>query len=115
MMQREVTHGHSLTAEQAVAALEMLGLHPIVADVPATDNEFHWHDFDSVFYILEGGLDVIDHVTGETARLIAGDRVQAPAGFGHREKHDGYKAVFGFSVPLAELKFPLELPLPAPG
>lgn len=114
-MQREVTHGHTLTAEQAVAALEQLGLHPVVADVPATENEFHWHEFDTVYYILEGGLEVTDHATGESTTLVAGDRVQAPGGFGHREKHEGFKAVFGFSVHPETLKFPLELPLPAPG
>jgi quercetin dioxygenase-like cupin family protein len=114
-MQREVTHGHTLSADEAVAALEKLGLHTIVVDVPATENDFHWHDFDSVFYVLDGSLDVIDHVSGETFTLAKGDRIAAPGGFGHRERHDGYKAAFGFSVPLAELKFPLELPLPAPG
>lgn len=113
-MELQITHGHSLTAEQAVTALEELGLHPVVADVPPTENEFHWHDFDSVFYILDGSLDVTDHATGETATLIAGDRIQAPGGYAHREKHDGYKAVFGFSVDPTTLKFPLELPLPVP-
>jgi mannose-6-phosphate isomerase-like protein (cupin superfamily) len=113
-MQLEVTHGHRLTAEEAVAELEKLGLHPVVADVRATENEFHWHDFDSVFYILEGSLDVTDHASGETTTLVVGDRIQAPGGFGHREKHDGYKAVFGFSVEPAALVFPLEKPLPVP-
>lgn len=112
-MLAEVSHGHSLNADQAVAELEQLGLHTIVADVPPTDNAFHWHNFDSVFYILEGSLEVMTP-SGETYTLVAGDRVTAPGGGAHREKHNGYRAAFGFSVPLAELKFPLELPLPAP-
>lgn len=114
-MQREITHGHSVTAEEAVAELKLLGLYPVEVDVPATENDFHWHDFDSVFYILEGGLEVTQHASGEVINLVAGDRVQAPGGFAHREKHNGFKAVFGFAVDPATLKFPLELPLPAPG
>lgn len=113
-MQYEITHGHELTAEQAVAELQGLGLHPVVAEVPATENEFHWHDFDSVFYILEGGLEVTRHPSGEVITLVAGDRVQAPGGGAHRERHSGFKAVFGFSVDPATLVFPLEKPLPAP-
>lgn len=113
-MRSEVTHGHNLSAEQAVAELEKLGLHPVVVDVPATENDFHWHDFDSVFYILEGELDVTDHDSGETYKLVAGDRVEARGGNVHREKHNGFRAAFGLSVDPATLVFPLERPLPVP-
>ena len=107
-MELSVTHGHTLTEEEAVAEIVKLGLNPIVADVPPAENEFHWHDFDSVFYVLEGSLDVTEHETGETKNLPKGTRVSAPRGVIHREKHNGFRGAFGFSVKPEELVFPLE-------
>lgn len=113
-MERQLTHGHKVTEEDAVAELKALGLFPVVVEVPPATNDFHWHDFDSIFYVLERGLDVTDYETGETITLVAGDRVQSPAGFAHRETHDGFKGVFGLSVDPTTLEFPLERPLPVP-
>ncbi len=113
-MERQITHGHSATAEAAVAEFEALGLYAAVIDVPATENDFHWHDFDAIFYVLEGGLEVTDHETGEKINLVAGDRVQTGRGFAHRERHDGFKAAFGISVDPTTLEYPLEKPLPVP-
>lgn len=113
-MERQITHGHNVTAEEAVAEFEALGLYTAVVNVPAADNDFHWHDFDSIFYILEGGLEVTDHESGEKINLVTGDRVQTTRGFAHRERHDGFTGVFGISVDPATLEFPLEKPLPVP-
>jgi hypothetical protein len=114
-MELGIESGLTLTEEQAVEKILALGLHPVVAEVPPAKNEFHWHDFDSVFYILERGLNVTDMETGQTTAIVEGDWVNAPSAYAHREEHDGFKAVFGFSVDPATLKFPLELPLPVSG
>lgn len=113
-MERGIESGLTLTEEQAIEKIRALGFHPVVVEVPPADNEFHWHDFDSVFYILERGLDVTDMETGQTVSIVEGDWVNAPGGFAHREKHDGFKAVFGVSVDPETLQFPLERPLPVP-
>lgn len=113
-MERKIETRLRLTEEQAIEKVKALGLYPIVAEVPPADNEFHWHDFDTAFYILEQGLDVTDMDSGQTISIRKGDWVTAPGGFAHCEKHDGYRAVFGFSVDPATLQFPLERPLPVP-
>lgn len=113
-MQPELTHGNSMTAEEAIAEFEQLGLYPVVVEVPPTENDFHWHDFDSITYVLEGSLEVTEQTTGEVYVLVPGDRAKAMRGFAHREKHSGFKAVIGISVDPSTLKFPIELPLPAP-
>jgi hypothetical protein len=113
-MERSITQGLDLTEEQAINKITAMGFHPYVADVPPAENDFHWHDFDSVFYILERGLDVTEMESGEIIEIRKGDWVNAPGGFAHREKHDGFKAVFGFSVDPTTLEFPLEKPLPVP-
>lgn len=113
-MQPKITHGHTLSSDEAVAALSALGLYAVVVDIPPADNDFHWHDFDSVFYVLEGELEVTDHSSGAVTRLVAGDRVEAKRGVAHRERHNGFKGAFGLSVDPATLTFPLELALPTP-
>lgn len=113
-MRASISHGPVLTAEQAIAEITAQGLHPVVLEVPATENDFHWHDFDSVTYVLEGSLEVTVQATGEVYTLVPGDRSEAKAGFVHREKHSGFKAAFGFWVDPATLSLPIEKPLPAP-
>lgn len=103
-----------MTADEAIAEFEQLGLYAAVVEVPPTENDFHWHDFDSITYVLEGSLEVTEQAAGEVYVLVPGDRSKAMRGFAHREKHSGFKAVFGISVDPSALKFPIELPLPAP-
>jgi len=107
-MPRSVTHGHSVTEQQAIEELTQLGYHPVVAEVPPADNQFHRHEFDTIFYVLEGELELTVRDTGEVTVLKAGDRIQTTGDIVHRERHNGYKAVFGFSVDPATLTFPLE-------
>jgi mannose-6-phosphate isomerase-like protein (cupin superfamily) len=108
IMGLSVTEGCFVTEAEAIAALKRLDYYPATFDVPATENDFHWHAFDSVFYILEGGLDITVRDTGETLSLKAGDRVEITGPVVHRERHDGYKAVFGISVDPSTLTMPLE-------
>lgn len=111
-MERQITHGHNITAEEALAELEALGLYAAVVDVPATENDFHWHDFDTIAYVLEGGLEVTEYETGEIINIVAGDRFQSGRGYVHRERHKGFKGVFGITADPTTLEMPLERPLP---
>ena len=72
------------------------------------ENDFHWHDFDAVTYIVSGELNVERQDTGEKYALRAGDKAVAKSGVVHRERHAGVRAVFGLSVPPSELTMPID-------
>ena len=99
------------TGEQAAHdEIAAAGFHALVIDVPAEANALHFHDFDTQFYILDGGLQLIAGDTGTVHDVRPGDRVVARAGWVHREAHGGFRAVFGFSVDPATLTMPINKP-----
>lgn len=102
---------HFTSEAEARKEIEAAGLHVMVIDVPAEQNALHFHDFDTQFYILEGGLQLVAGDSGAVYDVWPGDRVVASAGWVHRESHDGFRAVFGFSVDPATLTMPINKPV----
>ena len=109
-MDAKITTQHFNSEEESVAENRAMGFHPLTIDVPAVTNDFHFHDFDSVTYMLEGALTVTERDSGETCTLNPGDKAEARAGVVHKESHDGFRAVFGFAVPPQELTHPIDKP-----
>lgn len=109
-MRYSVDKQHFTTEAEARDEIAAIGFHAMVIDVPAEHNALHFHDFDTQFYILEGGLQLVDGETGTAYDVCPGDRVVANLGWVHRESHDGFKAVFGFSVNPATLTMPINKP-----
>lgn len=103
-----IYRNHFSSEAEAVAEIEQAGLHAAAVDIPAVENDFHWHDFDAAVYIISGELNVERRDGGEKYTLRAGDKAIAKAGVVHRERHDGVRAVFGLSVPPSELFMPIE-------
>jgi DNA-binding transcriptional MerR regulator len=96
--------------DEAMAAIQAAGFYPLLADVPAESNDDHWHDYDTIIFILEGENVVTIASTGETLACGPGSRVDFPRGIIHRENHQGYRALFGFSVDPAAFTGPISLP-----
>jgi hypothetical protein len=92
--------------DEAMAAIRAAGFHPLLLDVPAESNEDHWHDFDTIIFVLEGENVVTVAATGETLACGPGSQTDFPRGVIHRENHQGYRALFGFSVDPAVNKPP---------
>jgi len=107
-----VQPNHFSDEAQAVAEIEAAGYFPLTLDFPAEDNEAHWHDFDSMVYILEGEISVTDTETQENCICGAGTRIIASAGQLHRESTKGHKAVIGFSISPEKLTQPVNKPPP---
>ena len=105
-----LTEAHFSTEDEALAEIEARGLHAIGAfDVPAQENGLHWHDFDSVIYVLDGTARV-EFPDGSAMQCGAGARVEAPAGTVHREASPAYRAVFGISIDPAAMTQPVDKP-----
>lgn len=109
-MKAKITRNHFSTEAEALAEIEAAGYFPATIDIPATTNENHWHDFDTMLYILDGSLTVTEAASGETYKIGVGDKAEASAGSIHRENHDGFRAVFGFSVDPTTLTMPIDKP-----
>lgn len=106
----DVIRNHFTTEEEALAEIGAMGWHSYVTDhVITEDEEWHWHDFEAVVYLVRGNQSVelqdrrIDSGPGCFAR--------APAGVIHRElAGTNCRVVFGFPVPVTELTQPVNKP-----
>lgn len=110
-MRYSVDKQHFTGETEALAEIEAAGFYARVIDVPAENNELHFHDFDTKFYILDGGLTLTAGDTGAVHDVRPGDRIVAKAGWVHREQHHGFRAVFGFSVDPTTLTMPINKPV----
>jgi len=105
-----LTENHFTTEEEALAEIAARGFHTIgPVDVPAQENDLHWHEFDSVVYILDGTARV-EFEDGSAMQCGAGARVEAPAGTVHREASPAHRAVFGISIDPAAMTQPVNKP-----
>lgn len=109
-MRYSVDHRHFTTESEARAEVAAAGFHAMLIDVPAEHNAPHFHEFHTRFFVLEGGLTLTDDATGHRHEVRPGDRVVASAGWVHQEAHDGFKALFGFSMDPATFTMPINKP-----
>lgn len=96
--------------DEAMAQIRAAGFYPLRVDVPPESNEDHWHDFDAMIFVLEGVNVITVASTGETISCGPGSRADFPRGAIHRENHQGYRGLIGFSVDPATLSGPIEMP-----
>lgn len=96
---------------EALAMAAEAGEHPLALDIDAVDNDFHWHDFQTTTYIVDGELTIEVRDSGE--RFVCGPgtviRAATPH-IVHREVSAGYRAVFGFDRNPRELTMPIDKP-----
>ncbi|MGP0032257.1 MAG: hypothetical protein ACLPVF_17355 [Acidimicrobiales bacterium] len=105
-----LTEGHFSTEEEARAEIAARGWHALAFDVRAEDNELHWHDFETVTFVVDGTARVVFE-DGSVMECGAGARIEAPSKVVHREASPAYRAVFGFSIDPAEMTQPVNKPV----
>jgi len=101
--------GHFTTKEQALAEIASHGWHAMEKRFSAED-ELHWHDFDSVAYVLEGTASA-EYEDGTVEHAGAGCRVAAPAGIVHRNVGPDWHGIIAFAVHPSKLTQPINKPL----
>lgn len=83
-MDYEFTTGAPITEEEALARIAALGFHALAFDdVHEQDETLHWHEFDSVAWVISGTGSFADE-SGNVTQVEPGCRLQAPAGWLHR-------------------------------
>ena len=73
-----------ITEAEALAQAEAMGFHALAFDqITEVDEPLHWHEFDSVSWVIEGsGAFADEH--GTVTEVQPGCRLEAPAGWLHR-------------------------------
>lgn len=110
-MQFTVVTQRVASEAEAVAEIESRGWHALTLDAPAENGEWHWHDFDSIVYVLEGSARIEFDDGTQAIACGPGVWIEARRDVVHREITDGYRAVFGLSVDPAQLTMPINKPV----
>jgi len=74
----DIRHDHFSDESEVLAEIEAAGYYPITLDYEPEANDEHWHDFDSMVYIVDGEITVIDTQTGERCVCGKGSIIDAP-------------------------------------
>ncbi len=102
------------TEEEAMAAVEDEGLFGLAMDFVGSVEDFHWHDFDAVVYVISGEA-AVEYEDGRILRAGPGTLASAPAGTVHRDVPGAsFRGVFGFSVDPSSMTQPINKPLSEP-
>ena len=106
-----VTKNAFTDEKEAFAEIERMGWHAAAMDMVSEDEEFHWHEFDTVVFFVEGTARAMCE-DGTIQEASPGCRVDLPARAVH---HDiagyTYRGIFGFSVDPAEMTQPINKPV----
>lgn len=108
-MQYEFTTGEPITEEEALAQVAALGFHGLAFDdVHDEDETLHWHEFDSVAWVISGTGSFADE-HGDVTLLQPGCRATAPAGWLHRTlAGTATRVVLGTNLPYAAWTHPID-------
>mgnify|MGYP002684890341 FL=1 len=83
-MDYEFTTGEPITEEDALAQIAAMGIHGFAFDdIHEKDETLHWHEFESVAWVISGTGSFADE-SGKVTLLQPGCRAKAPAGWLHR-------------------------------
>lgn len=101
--------GAPITEEDALAQVAGRGLHGLAFDLHVDEDEpLHWHEFDSVTFVISGtGRFADEH--GTVTETGPGCRVEAPAGWLHRNlAGPPVRLVLGTSLPGDQWTMPID-------
>ena len=92
--------GTPITEEAALAQVAEMGFHGLAFDQDLQEDEpLHWHEFDSVSFVISGTGAFADG-QGKVTDVRPGCRLEAPAGWLHRNLGGpSYRIVLGTNLP----------------
>ena len=97
-----------ISEADALARAAELGFHALAYDTVDVDEPLHWHEFDSVSWVIEGTSAFADE-HGNVTRVSPGCRLDAPAGWLHRNLAGGpFRIVLCTNLPGSEWTMPID-------
>lgn len=112
VMKYSLTADHFSTREEALAEIAARGWHALEHDARAEQDELHWHDYDSVAFVLSGTCRIAFE-DGSVLEGGAGSWIEQPSHVVHRSGNRVYQAVYGFSIRLEDMSQPICKPVEA--
>lgn len=99
--------------QEAITEIEAMGFSALTMDVVGAEEDFHFHEFETVVYVLDGTA-AAEYPDGTVLEAGSGMVAKLPATTVHRDVPGStYRGVFGFSVDPAEMTQPLNKPVTA--
>jgi hypothetical protein len=98
-----------ISEEDALAQVADLGYHALAFDVVNDEDEpLHWHEFDSVSWVI-AGTGAFSDADGNVTQVQPGCRLDAPAGWLHRNlAGPPTRLVLGTSLPGDQWTAPID-------
>ncbi|MGI9576817.1 MAG: hypothetical protein ACR2OH_01300 [Microthrixaceae bacterium] len=111
MSEHGTVEATDVTSEEAAeTALRDMGLSVLAMDSVGAEEDFHFHEFDTVVYVMSGKA-AAEYPDGAVLEAPAGSVAKLPAGTVHRDvPGTAYRGVFGFSMDPSEMTQPLNKP-----
>ncbi len=82
-MEYKFSQGVPVAEEDALAQAADMGFHSMAFDLVVEEDEpLHWHEFNSVTWVIEG-TGAFRDADGKVTKVSPGCRLDAPAGFLH--------------------------------
>jgi len=108
-MDYEFTQGEPISEQEALDQVAALGFHGLAFDdVHDEDEVLHWHEFESVAFVISGTGSFADQ-HGNVTHTQPGCRLQAPAGWLHRTlAGTAVRIVLGTNLPYREWTMPID-------
>jgi mannose-6-phosphate isomerase-like protein (cupin superfamily) len=108
-MEYEFTIGEPITEQEARDQVAAMGFHGLAFDdVHEVDETLHWHEFDSVAWVISGTGSFADE-HGNVTEIRPGCRLTAPAGWLHRTlAGTSTRIVLGTNLPYGEWTMPID-------
>ena len=108
-MDYEFTQGEPISEQEALDQVAAMGFHGLAFDdVHDEDEVLHWHEFESVAFVISGTGSFADE-HGNVTHTQPGCRLQAPAGWLHRTlAGTAVRIVLGTNLPYSEWTMPID-------
>lgn len=108
VMEYEFTQAEPISEQEALDQIAAMGLHGLAFDdVHDEDEVLHWHEFESVAFVISGTGSFADE-HGNVTHTQPGCRAQAPAGWLHRTlAGTAVRIVIGTNLPYSEWTMPI--------
>ncbi|MDO8389913.1 MAG: hypothetical protein Q7V57_05450 [Actinomycetota bacterium] len=108
-MEYTFSYGTPITEEEALAEAAAMGFHCFAFDIETPEDEpLHWHEFDSVTWVISGTGAFRDG-NGTVTEIGPGCRAEAPAGWLHSNlAGPSVRVVLATNLPYREWTMPID-------
>ena len=108
-MEYTFSYGTPITEEEALSQAAAMSFHSLAFDLVVNEDEpLHWHEFNSVSWVIDGTGAFRDE-NGKTTEVGPGCRLDAPAGWLHSNlAGPAVRIVLATDIPFEQWTMPID-------